>query len=160
MVEMVGLLDGWRGGKMKIERFEELNCWKEARKLRKMVSSVFDKSVVRRDFPLCDQIKRAALSTMANIAEGFESRTGKENVVFLTYTRRSCGELRSHLYAAIDDHLIAESDFRDIYEQAIVTGKLTTGFINYLCKRESKRSGMVRGSDHSAIEQSNNLTKS
>lgn len=145
---------------MKIERIEELNCWKEGRKLRKMVSTVFDKSVVRRDFTLCDQIKRAALSIMANTAEGFESRTGKENVVFLTYARRSCGELRSHLYAAIDDHIIAESDFRDIYEQAITTGKLVTGFINYLCKHESRKSRTVRSSNHRTVEQYNNLTKS
>lgn len=143
---------------MKIEKFGELNCWKEARKLRKMISTVFDKSVVRRDFTLCDQVKRAALSVMANIAEGFESSTGKENVMFLTYARRSCGELRSHLYAATDDNLIAESDFRGIYEQAITTGKLVTGFINYLCKHKSKRLGTVRRSNHRTIEQSNNQT--
>lgn len=125
-----------------------------------MVSTVFDKSVVRRDFTLCDQIKRAALSVMANIAEGFESRTGKENVMFLTYARRSCGELRSHLYAAIDDHLIAESDFRGIYEQAITTGKLVSGFINYLCRHDAKKTFTVRSSDYPTIEQYDNPTKS
>jgi len=145
---------------MKIERFEELNCWKEARKLRKMVSTVLDKSVVRRNFTLCDQIKRAALSIMANIAEGFESRTGKENVMFLTYARRSCGELRSHLYAAIDDHLIAESDFRDVYEQAITTGKLVTGFICYFCKHDAKKCHQRRDSNHRTVEQGNKQNKS
>ena len=145
---------------MKIERFEELNCWKEARKLRKMISTVFDKSVVRRDFTLCDQIKRAALSIIANIAEGFESRTGKENVVFLTYSRRSCGELRSHLYAAVDDHLIAESDFHDVYEQAITTGKLVTGFISYLCKHDAKKHHKRQDSNHLTVEQGNKQNRS
>jgi len=82
---------------MKIERFEELNCWKEARKLRKMVSTVLDKSVVRRNFTLCDQIKRAALSIMANIAEGFERGSNKEFIQFLYISKGSCGEVRSQL---------------------------------------------------------------
>lgn len=127
---------------MKITRFGDLNCWKEARKLRKVVSKTFGKKIMRKDSELCNQIKNAALSIVANIAEGFESRTNKENITFLTYARRSCGELRSHLYAALDDSLIAEHDFDIIYEQAVLTGKLTTGFMNYLRKYNSeKRSG-------------------
>jgi four helix bundle protein len=136
-----------RGWIMKITKFEDLNCWKEARKLRKMVSKVFGKAVLRKNYTLCDQIKSAALSIMANIAEGFESGTSKENVAFLTYARRSCGELRSHLYAAIDDMLIKENDFDLIYSQAISTGKLITSFINYLRRYDAhKRSAKKRSS--------------
>lgn len=124
---------------MKITKFEDLNCWKEARKLRKMVSKVFGRTVVRKDFTLCNQIKSAALSVMANVAEGFESRTTKENIAFLTYARRSCGESRSHLYAALDDDLIKEADFDKIYKQAVSTGKLITSFINYLRRYNSKK---------------------
>jgi four helix bundle protein len=124
---------------MKVTKFEDLNCWKEARKLRKLVSSVFNKSVQRKDFTLCNQIKSSALSIMANIAEGFESGTNKENIVFLTYARRSCGELRSHLYAALDDELISERDFSQIYQQAVATGKLITSFINYLRRYNQKK---------------------
>jgi four helix bundle protein len=124
---------------LKITRFEDLNCWKEARKLRKTVSKTFGKAVMKEDFELCNQIKNAALSIMANIAEGFESRTSKENISFLTYARRSCGELRSHLYAALDDRLITEGDFDTIYEKAVLTGKLTTGFMNYLRKYNSEK---------------------
>lgn len=94
---------------------------------------------MREDFELCNQIKNAALSIMANIAEGFESRTNKEKISFLTYARRSCGELRSHLYAALDDGLITEGDFDVIYEKAVSTGKLTTGFINYLKEYNSDK---------------------
>ena len=124
---------------MKITRFEDLNCWKEARSLRKTVSKKFGKAIMKEDFELGNQIKSAALSIMANIAEGFESRTNKEKISFLTYARRSCGELRSHLYAALDDGLIAEGDFDIIYEKAVSTGKLTTGFINYLREYNSEK---------------------
>lgn len=123
---------------MKITKFEDLKCWQEARRLRKMVSNIFNKSVMKKDFTLCNQIKSSALSVMANIAEGFESGTNKENIVFLTYARRSCGELRSHLYAALDDELITEKDFDEVYKQAQTTGRLISSFINYLRKYNHK----------------------
>lgn len=124
---------------MKIKKFEDLDCWKEARKLRKMVSDVFENTAVRKDITLYNQIKGASLSIMANIAEGFESRTNRENIAFLTYARRSCGELRSHLYAALDDNFIREPDFNTIYTQSVLTGKLITSFINYLRRYNSKK---------------------
>ena len=117
---------------MRVERFEELDCWKEARKLRNMISQVFRNHTAGREIVLRKQIKSAALSIMANIAEGFESGTNRENMVFLTYARRSCGEVRSHLYAALDDDLIGKSAFDDIYKQSVHTGKLITSFIAYL----------------------------
>ncbi len=137
---------------MKITKFEDLNCWKEARRLRKMVSNVFNKSVLRKDFTLCNQIKSSALSIMVNIAEGFESGTNKENIVFLTYSRRSCGELRSHLYAALDDELINEGDFEKIYQQAVSTGKLITSFINYLRKYNSTSRSTIKQLNHRTIK--------
>jgi len=117
---------------MKIQRFEDLKCWQEARKLRKMVSEITKKPLIRRDYVFCDQIKRPALSIMSNIAEGFEASTDKEFINFLNYPRRSCGEVRSHLYAAIDDGYTDESEFEKIYNQASTTGKLISGFISYL----------------------------
>lgn len=137
---------------MKITKFEDLNCWQKARKLRKMVSKAFGKLVVRKDFTLCNQIKNAALSAMANIAEGFESGTTKENIVFLTYARRSCGELRSHLYAALDDNLIKEANFDEIYQQSVSTGKLITSFISYLRKYNSKKRLTKKRSNHRTIQ--------
>jgi len=135
---------------MKITKFEELNCWKEARKLRKMISGVFNKSVMRKDFTLCNQIKSAALSIMANIAEGFESGTNKENINFLTYARRSCGELRSHLYAAVDDELIGENDFNLLYRQSQSAGKIITSFINYLRRYNQRK--IIKPSNHRTIK--------
>ncbi len=79
---------------------------------------------------------------MSNIAEGFESNTDKERINFLNYARRSCGEVRNDLYAALDDNYINENDFEKIYEQACITGKLISGFISYL--RNSLRKGTMR----------------
>lgn len=138
---MVRWLDGL-GGDMKIERFEDLKCWQESRKLRKIISNVTSKVTVRRDVVFCNQIRSAALSIMSNIAEGFESNTDKERINFLNYARRSCGEVRNDLYAALDDNYISENEFEKIYDQACITGKLISGFISYL--RNSLRKDTVR----------------
>jgi four helix bundle protein len=127
---------------MKIEKFEDLKCWQEARKLRKMVSNVTRKPRVKRDVVFCNQIRNADLSIMSNIAEGFESNTDKERINFLDYARRSCGEVRNDLYAALDDGYIDEKEFEDIYDQACTTGKLISGFISYL--RRSSKKGKIR----------------
>lgn len=127
---------------MKIERFEDLKCWQESRKLRKIISNVTSKVTVRRDVVFCNQIRSAALSIMSNIAEGFESNTDKERINFLNYARRSCGEVRNDLYAALDDNYISENEFEKIYDQACITGKLISGFISYL--RNSLRKDTVR----------------
>jgi four helix bundle protein len=131
---------------MRVERFEELDCWKEARKLRNMISHVFRSHTVGREVILRNQIKSAALSIMANIAEGFESGTNRENIVFLTYARRSCGEVRSHLYAALDDGLVSKSDFEEIYSQSVRTGKLITNFIAYLRQCDHQKHPVSRRS--------------
>jgi len=103
-------------------------------KLQKMASAMTRKYSVRKDFVFCDQTRRSALSVMSNIAEGFESNTDKEFINFLNYARRSCGEVRNHLYAALDDSYIDENEFEEIYDQATTTGKLISGFISYLRK--------------------------
>jgi four helix bundle protein len=122
---------------MKVERFEDLKCWQEARTLRKMVSVVTLGSATKHDIVFCNQIRSAALSVMSNIAEGFESSTDKESINFLNYARRSCGEVRNHLYAAIDDDYISAEKFDELYQQACLTGKLISGFIAYL-RRSTK----------------------
>ncbi|MCK4648978.1 four helix bundle protein [bacterium] len=117
---------------MKIRKFEDLEAWKEARKARRMISEVTRKPKVYRDYIFCNQIRRAALSAMSNIAEGFECITDKEFIVFLGYARRSCGEVRSQLYTALDDDYINREEFDKLYNQIVLTGKKITGFILYL----------------------------
>ena len=125
---------------MKIKRFEDLKCWQEARLLRKMVSSITRQIRVKQDSIFCNQIRSAALSVMSNIAEGFEATTDKESIRFLDYARRSCGEVRNHLYAALDDNYITEDTFDSLHKQACTTGKLVSGFITYLRKSSKRRS--------------------
>ncbi len=128
---------------MEIKRFEDLKCWQEVRTLRKMVSGVTRRRKVKQDLIFCNQIRSAALFLMSNIAEGFESLTDKESIRFLDYARRSCGEVRNHLYAALDDDYMTEDTFDSLHKQACTTGKLISGFISYF-RKSSRRCSTIR----------------
>ena len=116
----------------RIERFEDIDCWKEARELVKLVYSLTKKEPFSRDWGLRDQIQRAAISIMSNIAEGFESQGNREFVQFLFYAKRSSGEVRAQLYAALDLGYINEVEFREASELAIKVSKMLSNFITYL----------------------------
>jgi len=87
---------------LKIKRFEDLECWQEARKLANLVYGVSGKGKFTRDYRLTAQIQAAAVSVMANIAEGFVRRSGKEFIQFLFIAMASAAEVQSHLYIALD----------------------------------------------------------
>ncbi len=120
---------------MRIKNFEELDAWKEARKLTKQIYDPTNKRPFSRDFGLTNQIQRAAVSVMANIAEGFDSGSTKHFIQFLSYSRRSASELQSHLYVALDKDYISKDDFQKTYNQALSTRKLCLGLIRYLKTR-------------------------
>lgn len=120
---------------MKISKFEETEAWKESRILVNMIYDLTNKPLFRKDFGLKEQIQRASVSCMSNIAEGFDSGTNQQFVLFLLYTRRSSSEVQSQLYVALDRKYIAQSEFIKVYEQAKKIGKLTNGFITYLKNR-------------------------
>ncbi len=117
---------------MKISKFEDLEIWIEARKLVNMIYTLTDKSPFKKDFGLKEQIQRAAVSCMANIAEGFDSGSNQYFIQYLQYVRRSSSEVKSELYIALDRKYITEIEFKEIYEQAEKVGKLANGFIRYL----------------------------
>lgn len=117
---------------MKIKRFEDIEAWKEARRLVTTIYKLTDKTSFRRDFGLKDQIQRAAVSCMSNISEGFDSDTNQQFIQFLAYTRRSCSEVQSLLYTASDLKYITPEEFQDAYQQTKLVAKLTNGFITYL----------------------------
>ena len=123
---------------MKITRFEDLECWQEARKLTNMVYSATQDHGFKRDLRLIGQIQSAASSVMANIAEGFVRRSNKEFIQFLFIAMSSAAEVQSHLYVALDQGYVREAEFGEIYAQADKTAKIISGLIKYLRTKSTK----------------------
>jgi four helix bundle protein len=117
---------------MGIERFEDIEAWQLARELTNKVYALTKKTTFARDFGLKGQIQNAAGSSMHNIAEGFDSETNPEFVRFLRYAKRSCTEVQSELYAALDQQYITKAEFQDVYDNAGRTCSVIRGFIKYL----------------------------
>jgi len=86
----------------KVERFEDLIAWQKARQLTSVIYRITSLSDFARDFGLRDQIRRAAVSVMSNIAEGFDRASRSEFHQFLVIAKASCAEVRSQLYVAQD----------------------------------------------------------
>jgi len=116
----------------KIEKFEDIIAWQKARVLTRDVYAATKVGLFAKDFGLRDQIQRASVSTMANIAEGYERGGNKEFVQFLSNSKGSCGEVRSHLYVALDQNYITQEGFDQIYGAADEVGRLLSGFMGYL----------------------------
>ncbi len=118
-------------------RFEDIEGWKLARELTRLVYSATKEPDFSRDFGLKDQIQRAAGSAMHNIAEGFDGGSDAEFMRFLRYAQRSCTEVKSQLYAALDQTYITQQQFDEIYEQATKTHSKIGGFIRYLINKNA-----------------------
>jgi four helix bundle protein len=103
-----------------------------------MNNEAFLRGKIKRDFSLCDQIWRASGSVMDNIGEGFDDGATREFVRFLGYAQRSCGEVQSQLYRALDCKYIDENQFDKVYELASETRKQVKGFRKYLRNYKSK----------------------
>ncbi|MBZ5552563.1 MAG: four helix bundle protein [Acidobacteriia bacterium] len=117
---------------MTVHRFEDLKCWQEARELTKLIYGLTKSGGIHRDFGLRDQMRRASVSIMANIAEGFQRRAGREFVQFLYIAMASASEVKSHLYVALDQGYIAEEQFSYAYQYSGKTGKMISALIRYL----------------------------
>jgi four helix bundle protein len=117
-----------------IRKFEELESWQAARRLNQLVWDLFRRGAFGRDFALADQINRSAGSAMDNIAEGFDSGSDVEFARFLRYAQRSCSELQSQLYRALDRGHIRQDEFQHLSETALEVSNKTGGFIKYLTK--------------------------
>lgn len=118
-----------------ITRFEDLHAWQEARSLTKLIYSYCSEGTFARDYGLRDQIQRAAISTMANIAEGFDCSSKSEFARFLSFARRSAVEVQSSLYAALDAGYLTKPQFETGYAQAEKTKALIGGLISSIKKR-------------------------
>jgi len=117
-----------------IKRFEELECWQEARSFVRLIYEMVKTERFRRDFELVEQIKRSAISSMANIAEGFHRNSTREFMRFLDYSRASIAETMSHCYIAKDQKYINEDEMSKIKQQADLLWKKVNSFISYLKK--------------------------
>lgn len=121
-----------------IERFEDIEGWKAARVLTRMVCEALAEGPSARDWRLRDQITGAAISVMANIAEGFGSNSNSQFITFLGYARRSAVEVQSLLCAALDRQYLSAVQFDAIYHQAETTLRLIGGFVRYLRARRGE----------------------
>ena len=115
-----------------INRFEEIEGWKTARHLTNVIYKLSEQSSFAKDYGLKDQIRRASVSIMSNIAEGFESRTDTQFINFLGHAKGSAGEVRSQLYIALDLKYISDEQFAAACEFADKTSRQISRFMNYL----------------------------
>ncbi len=111
---------------MKIEKFEDIIAWQKSKELTLLLYSLFAKN---QDFGFRDQIQRASVSIMNNIAEGFERNNKKEFRRFLLISKASCGEVRSMLYIALSLKYITEENFNKTYALSIEISKIISSFI-------------------------------
>jgi four helix bundle protein len=116
----------------KIERFEDIQAWQKARELNNEIYTITMDSGFAKDFSLRDQLRRASVSIMANIAEGFGRRSKKEFANFLNMAHGSAAEVQCHLYVALDQNYINQDTFHKLYDKTDEVSKITQGFIKYL----------------------------
>ncbi len=119
-----------------IQRFEDLICWQKSRELTKGVYEVFRDC---KDFGFRDQIQRATVSVMSNIAEGFERGTQLEFLNYLFIAKGSAGEVRSILYAALDEGYLAEPAFEPLRNRALGVSRRCSKLITYIRNTERQR---------------------
>lgn len=119
-----------------IQSFEEIESWKKAREICRILGKYVDEGRFKNSYRLIHQIEGSSGSIMDNIAEGFERGTKGEFITFLGYAKGSCGELRSQLYRAMDRKFILQEEFNMIQELVLQISGLLQNFISYLQKTE------------------------
>ena len=129
---------------MKVEHFEDLEVWKLARKLTVKIYALSRSGAFAKDQGFCDQICRAAVSVVSNIAEGFERRSNNQFIRFLDIANGSAGEVRAQLYVALDLGYIEQAEFQDALDDIVSIGKMITSLIRRL--RTTKPSTFAKAS--------------
>jgi four helix bundle protein len=117
-----------------IEKFEDIEAWQEARELVKKIHRITREGKFGKDFALRDQIWRAAISIMSNIAEGFARKSDKEFRQFLYISKASAAELQSLFYVALDIGYISGELHKEFYERIDIISRKLANFIKYLSK--------------------------
>jgi four helix bundle protein len=122
-----------------VESFENLEIWEQARAITNKVYDLSETGRFSRDFGLRDQMRRAALSVMSNIAEGFESPTQKSFINYLGHAKASAGELRSQIYVAVDRKYLSEEEFQELKQELSQCSRRIVGLIRYLDSKPNSR---------------------
>jgi four helix bundle protein len=115
-----------------IKRFQEIKAWQKARELTRVVYDFSNRAPLNRDFALRDQMRRACISILSNIAEGFERSGSGEFRQFLSVAKGSAAELEAQLYVALDQKYISEAEFNELQQLSRETQSLLAGFMDYL----------------------------
>ena len=121
------------------KRFEELEVWQRSKELTNLIYKCSSDGAFARDFGLRDQMRRAAVSIMSNIAEGFESQTQSMFIQYLGRAKGSAGEVRAQLYIAKDQGYISGDDFNSLFSIAEICSKQFARFIQYLESQPNAR---------------------
>jgi four helix bundle protein len=129
---------------MAVKNFEDLNVWQQARQLTQEVYRLTKTENFLKDFGLRDQIRRAAVSVMSNIAEGFERGGNQEFLQFLYVAKGSCGEVRSQLYVALDQGYATENETDKLLQAFKRLSGSIRNLITYLRKSQMKGEKFVR----------------
>ena len=120
------------------QRFEDIEAWQKARELTKQIYALSNDGQSARDFGLRDQIRRASVSIMSNIAEGFGRGGNKEFAQFLSTAKGSASEVQAQLYVALDANYINQEQFQHLYDLTQSTGNMIGGLIRYLSKSDRR----------------------
>jgi four helix bundle protein len=123
---------------MKIKKFEDIEAWQKSRNIVNSIYKISNKSSFSRDFSLRDQIRRAAISIISNISEGFSRESTKEFIRFLFIAKSSASEVQSQLYIAKDQGYINENEFNEIYDRLDHCSRQISNLIKHLKSFEKK----------------------
>ena len=120
------------------QRFEDIEAWQKARELTKAIYAMSNDGQFARDFGLRDQILRASVSIMSNIAEGFGRGGNKEFIQFLSTAKGSASEVQAQLYVALDAGYINQDQFQKLYSETEATARMIAGLLRYLQNSDFK----------------------
>ncbi len=131
-----------------VDRFEDLDVWKRARALVNMIYDFTEGETFKRDFALRDQIRRAAISILSNISEGFESRTQVMFIEYLGRAKASAGEVRAQLYLVVDRKYVKDDQFNKASEEVVICSKQISRPSKYLESRPNVRCTREEGASY------------
>jgi four helix bundle protein len=132
-----------------ILKFEDIIAWQKALELSDIIYSHSNKEKFSKDFGLRDQMRRASISVVSNIAEGFEREGNNQFIFFLLVAKASAGELRAQLYIARNQNYISMNEFEIINQKVIEVSKTISGFISYLRTQKKNDLDAKKLSKHS-----------